>query len=947
MSAERQQAIEYLRAPANGLWRWAESGSVLVWHDGATLAFREEITQILEWLAPNGLPPFGALVFLLAACRGKVPATIEIFTGAKAEVPAAGGPQAEVPTAARRQLTAQLEAALAQLSKVEQLPAELNSGLKVKCILAEAVFEPAKVERHADAQAILRGLRQPFNDAELIDPERTGVGGGYVRQIHIVAEGLKLHSVETLALRLRTGLDALPQELDLTMPPAGQARQLIEDLSRDRELGAIGRAASELLAAVRLPRRLGEREQMAVGGVADITNRGPLDRLLLSELAHDDLTLSVRVALNEALYLRREPPMREPPGMLALLLDSGVRLWGTPRILAAAVALALVARDKQHAQVLAWRAQGARLLPVDLLSRNGLIEHLGALETNAHPGEALAAFAAATPPGTQNQTVLITHRDALNDPDFRRALAAQSSGPGFAALVDRDGKFELHALPLARRQPLCEAQLDIAEIFADPPGVPLLNQELDPELPAILRATPFPFLQPVNGRVDFWSKAEDGFTYALLNDRRLVRFRDLRAGGRVLASELPGGRTIWMDCVAGALHLVKAGTSRHPTRLVSVPLAGGPVRVTDLVSGLELQAVHRCGETILVIRTHDVRAYSLGDGRLLGHSPNPHRWVHGRFLRGQSHFYFAVWDGENVKFEAVTLPGAYSSEVVVAIFDREGLEGPWLVNKGGLIFSSATSERQKLVMPPGRSFGLDAVRVSRNGHRLYASMSSMDWGQLKDLQSGEVENLAPARGRKLELDPPPPLPTWNLFRVVEAIAVVPDGLAICGRRDRWRKITLLQDNTLRILDLDVVQQPVDKKASFGAPPKATKRGCSLQTAEWPDGSKAFLDSRGLLHLQSRDPAVQEISLVLAVGEGAGWTADGLVCGPPFFFDEERIPRTSYAQGVPERHPLIPSFSPTGGEGARRADEGVAWRSTGRKNEAGEVFERLRQFIARL
>jgi len=66
MSADRQQAIEYFRAPANGLWRWAESGSVLVWHDGATLAFREEINQILEWLAPHGLPPFGSLVFLLA-----------------------------------------------------------------------------------------------------------------------------------------------------------------------------------------------------------------------------------------------------------------------------------------------------------------------------------------------------------------------------------------------------------------------------------------------------------------------------------------------------------------------------------------------------------------------------------------------------------------------------------------------------------------------------------------------------------------------------------------------------------------------------------------------------------------------------------------------------------------------------------------------------------------
>jgi len=42
------------------------------------------------------------------------------------------------------------------------------------------------------------------------------------------------------------------------------------------------------MAAVRLPRRLAQREELAVGGISDITNRGPLDRLLLSELAHDD-----------------------------------------------------------------------------------------------------------------------------------------------------------------------------------------------------------------------------------------------------------------------------------------------------------------------------------------------------------------------------------------------------------------------------------------------------------------------------------------------------------------------------------------------------------------------------------------------------------------------------------------------------------------------------------
>ena len=888
MNPDRQQAIEYLRAPAGGLWGWADNGAALVWRDGSTIAFREEIAQVLEWLAPNGLPTFGSIVFLLAACRGKVPQIAEIVAEPVALLPAAARGNAALLLATRQQLKAQLSAALDQLAKVSRLPSELNTGLKARCVLAEAVFEPARAERHVEARTILRGLREPIGDTELLDPERTGVGGGYIRQIHIVAEGLKPHTPESLALRLRTGLDSLPKETDIQLPTAERARRLIEELSRDRECGAVARAARELIAAVRLPRRLGEREQLALGGVADITNRGPLDRLLLSELAHDDLTLSVRVALNEALYLRREPPMREPPGTLALLLDSGLRLWGVPRVLATAVALALIARDKQHCEVRVWRAHGKRLLPVDLLSRIGLTQHLGALETAAHPGEAMAAFAEAISPGAQNQSVLITHRDALNDPEFRRALADNPAAPGFVAVVDREGRFELHALPLARRPPLCEADLDLRSVLDERAGVSPIKPEVDPHLPAIFQMSPYPFLLPLAGRVDFWIKADDGLTYAVLNDRRLVQFRDHRTGARIVASDLPAGKTVWMGCVEDVVHLVKAGASQRPPWLLSVPLPDGQVRVTELASGSDLHAVHCCGEVILAIRRHDVRAYSLSDGRQLGRALNPHSWVHGRLFLGHSHFYFAAWDGENVKFEPVTMTGTFLMSSVSLMFDREGMQGPWLLFRSGEVVSTETGQKIRLPNPSNVLLDYGAAQVSRDGHVLFVP-SRKKGGDNKPvgclLRLQDKPTIEEIRNASYRLDPAPPLPTWNVYRLVESIARLKDGLAICGRRNRWRKISLNAGNRLCISDL-----PLHEKAnllnlvSFTQQEKPTGCGCSLQSVHWPSGSQAVLDSRGLLHLKSHDPTVPEISLVLADAEIACWTSDGHVCGPPFFFE---------------------------------------------------------------
>jgi len=889
MNPDRQHAIDYLRAPANRLWRWAEDGAVLVWRDGGTIAFREEIAQILEWLAPNGLPPFGAIVFLLAACRGKTPEVTDLVIESNVPLSTPVGGRAVVLLSARNQLKMQITAALDRLRKVASLPAELNTGIKARCLLAEAVFEPAKAERHVERRAVLRGLREPMSDVELSGTGRVELGGNCIRQIHILAEGLKLHTPESLALRLRTGLDALPSQIDAHLPTAELARRLIEELSRDPEIGSVARAARELMAAVRLPRRLGEPEQLAVGGVADITNRGPLDRLLVSELAHDDLTLSVRVALNEALYVRREPPMREPPGTLALLLDSGVRLWGVPRALATAVALALIASDRHHCDVRAWRSRGKQLVPLDLLSRNGLTLHLGALETEAHPGGALPAFAETVAPGAQNQSVLVTHRDTLDDPEFRRALAEHSAAPGFVATVDREGHFELHALPLARRPPLCEADLELESVFGRETGVPPIKVEVDSNLPAIFGVRPFPFLLPIPGRTGFWTRANDGFTYAVLNDRRLVQFRDQRTGGRVLTNEVPGGRTVWMDCMEGTVHVVKDSAGQRSARLLSWPLPDGPLRVTDLTAGPCMRAVHRYGEVLVLTWAIEVRAHALSDGRLLGRAPNSYPPAGGRYFRGQHHFYFAVWDGANVKFEPVTLPGTVDFDMVLRIFDREGMEGPWLLIRGGEIVSTVTGERTKLQYPPTNA-GLDfrIAHVARSGHRLWVPaaprhQAGAPTGCVFDLTRKQCQILHRSGPDVAEV--PPALPVWNLLRVVESIARLKDGLAICGRKNRWRKIRLSTQGGLVIVDLPPheTEELIDR-ISFGTQVEAASRGCTLQAAEWPCGSKAFLDSRGLVHLKSHDPAVPEISLVLSDGEVAGWTSDGLVCGYSFFFE---------------------------------------------------------------
>ena len=105
------------------------------------------------------------------------------------------------------------------------------------------------------------------------------------------------------------------------------------------------------------PASLPDPEELPMGGFSDIENRGSLDRLLMSELAYDDLTLAVRIALNEALYLRRETPPTTPSLARSILIDVGIRMWGIPRVFATSVALALLATTDRHAVATAYRAR--------------------------------------------------------------------------------------------------------------------------------------------------------------------------------------------------------------------------------------------------------------------------------------------------------------------------------------------------------------------------------------------------------------------------------------------------------------------------------------------------------------------------------------------------------------------------------------------------------------
>src|SRR5262245_44542666 len=115
--------------PAQSFWRWSEDGEAIEWEKGATIAFRQEIQSILTHLARGGLPPFGAIVLLLAACRDGWLAS-PIFRWAEEH-------GLRIPNDWLKEL-------LDGLDTIHALPTELRTSLAAKEVLAEVVFEDAR-----------------------------------------------------------------------------------------------------------------------------------------------------------------------------------------------------------------------------------------------------------------------------------------------------------------------------------------------------------------------------------------------------------------------------------------------------------------------------------------------------------------------------------------------------------------------------------------------------------------------------------------------------------------------------------------------------------------------------------------------------------------------------------------------------------------------------------
>jgi len=775
-SPSSTDTYSYFQPPQDYFWHWAEDNSVVEWVNGTTIVYREELARLLTSVAPGGLPPLGATLLLLAACHdGWRDSTDEIgiLQGVANNLSHTQPPADE--------LRFYIRVATGFLDIVRELPPELRQGTAKEHLLREVLGPNERQVPAREAQPLAQQLSQPN---ELIDPAAFSPVpslSGLLFQRDLLCfdrAARQFPTVHSLELRLRTGLDRLPKPLPETPAPPPNHElpaDLLAELAADAQTAGLARLVPHLRAALHLPQPARQAGDQPLGGVADLANRGPLDRLLLSELAQDDLSLLARLAHGEALYLRREAPPLPQPLPRVLLLDTTLQTWGLPRVVGLAAALALApAAGPGPAAALAFALGGRTAQPLDLRTRPGVVAALGHLDPALHCGAALPTLLPTLPAATE--AVLITEAQAARQPEFLAFLQAAPASLRFLLTVARNGELVLHELAGGRRTMLSTSQVNLEQTLFAPhltPRKAIPKTLAEVVLPAFFEQEMPPLFFPA-------------------------------------ASFRPFGNAVHYEAGRGALGITQQ------LRVLYWP--------HDYLGALEaLPMVEEGTYHFGFSNEHHRTIY------LLVTQPN----------RGKPVllilYTLRPWQNSWERVDLSEAPGAINSQGKVR-YHKES----FILENGHLNLYVVDCQR------PGLAFDSRTPLPASLATHAPAGYFNPGYGVLQ-----KINRLAISKNGNLLLD--------NYELVAASATLLTWQLASEPRQS---------------------SHPAEPAGTY---PLATHSRVRLRRWVWPDGSEAFADSRGLLHLRSANAALPQLTVVLATGRATtAWEAGGHICGWSYF-----------------------------------------------------------------
>ncbi len=908
-------AQTYLTPQTHAFWKWDFEDRSVHWLTGTTIAFPQELVAVLEGFSPHGYPRFDCILLVLAALRDS---WSPFNTNLEYDQLQLGC--FKYATLSDREALQLIH----QLDRLNALPRELRQSLQIKTVLCNMVLEDS--ERRcmgSDMERVLSGLKERREDVPSQEFGSLFSVPLFFWRMDLLAltAGLERIDEQRLRSRLATGIDEPvqpTQELaDEEFSDATEARELMETLLQDSESYPFGKLAKDLLAALYRPARLTPERSLQLEGYSDITNRGTLDRLLISELAFDNDTLAVRIANAEALYMRRELPPSSQSVDRCILIDCGIRSWGTPRVYSAAIALALTANAPAKSQVLAWRAMHAVLERSYFVDQSGLTEHMGAFDAGLHPGPVLSAFCEELSSRQTNvEAYLILSRDAWNDMSFRTALHASKITRLTAAVVDRFGDLELIAYSRSGLQTIKKVTLKLEEIQRESKA----NQTaliVSEKLPRIFGCNPFPLRLSFSNSTYYL--VDKGLLLGNASGNKLLLWDNPNQGGVMLHSKMPIGTIAWAgrDKDRQSLFVAWRHGSDASHTIMRFDLKDyACLEKSELVLRSDSLQFSVDGSALVVCdgRLQQIQAWNIANGEMIDALSVSQTGLCNLFQDRSENWFAAHFNGLGFDVLPILFKGLPRSKNIIFVMVSPEGDGYIAITSSGRMLHSKGSD-SKIQYANRENIVAESVTVlGDNRWIVFGTANGSFVVEVND--DGTAGYCTPFP----ESNPPQTNPTlaWNMGSNRNPISQNP-------YRNRFHRIALYNgclvllrnqrafilqnvNNSLNWVDSPLVfRESLRIEAFFENDKEIAKQvGFRVEFAR-RNQIEAILDARGLLHLRSLNSLLTELTLTINDGLASGWTSDGRWFGSAYHCGAKTVSSGSEID-TDVLQPLLEQFS---------------------------------------
>ncbi|MCY0967529.1 hypothetical protein [Chryseobacterium wangxinyae] len=516
------ELVSYFQSYKDYFWEWTtdedvpddtgynENNLISIPNVGA-IAYRPYIIEVLKQLKQQGLPHFSPFLLILYATNDGY---LDL-KGLKKIVQ-------NCPFTMLKQVEHFIEPTFQFLNTLKSLPKIYKTGQN-KIVLLQTVFynQFDLIPIENSEQILNKYLKRSYEIGDSAKKKQL-TSSKFSRDVRILDSlNRKFPTTESIINAMKGFVDIpeLEDEVVQEETTVKTDKDFIQELIEDPKTFQIGSLIKRIWSGLKIPMRHLSPGEQPIGGISDMTNKGDFHRMLLSEFANEDEVFMNRVANNEALYIQREIPPEENIFERIILIDTSLKNWGTPKVLAFASAIAVIKHPKAHSECKVF-ALGQANVAISLDKIEEIVENLNQVSPVLEVSHALEKFFNEAHPEKDLEVFFITNQENLANQNLQKIIHENHDRLKFLVTTSSDGELNFYKHHKGTRKHIQKIMLPLKELWANPPRRKKIVENNNGRKTDLPLNYPILFPNPVKKIATFLYEGE---FFILSNKKQLLR----------------------------------------------------------------------------------------------------------------------------------------------------------------------------------------------------------------------------------------------------------------------------------------------------------------------------------------------------------------------------------------------------------------------------------------